>query len=176
MKRIYIREEYCINCRLCEVHCIVQNSKTKNIIKAYKGEYPKPLPRVVVEEKGYLSFALQCRHCEDAPCLEACMTGAVHRDPATRAILCDEDRCVGCWMCIMVCPTGSIRQNTNHVGTTGRIASKCDLCYGAGIPACVAHCPNEALTYEETGAEAAPLAAGRGPSAGGAETIGRKAE
>ena len=45
----------------------------------------------------------------------------------------------------MVCPAGAIRQNT--LGT--RIASKCDLCYGAEVPACVDHCPNGALTYEE---------------------------
>jgi carbon-monoxide dehydrogenase iron sulfur subunit len=176
MKRIVIHEENCIACRLCEVHCIVQHSRSHDIIKAFKVEQSRAMARVTVEESGPVSFALQCRQCLEPSCLEACISGAMHRDEKTGAVVCDEDVCVGCWMCIMVCPTGSIRQNTNHVGTTGRIASKCDLCYGAGIPACVAHCPNEALTYEETGAEAAPLAAGRGPSAGGAETIGRKAE
>ena len=63
MKKIAIHEEYCMGCRLCEIHCLVQHSKSKEIIKAYKGEYPKAQPRLVVEEKGYQSFALQCRHC-----------------------------------------------------------------------------------------------------------------
>jgi carbon-monoxide dehydrogenase iron sulfur subunit len=145
MKKIFIREEYCMNCRLCEVHCIVQNSKTRNIIKAYKGEYPKPIARVLVEEQGYLSFALQCRHCEDAPCLEACITGAMQRDPKSGAVLADEEKCVGCWMCIMVCPFGVISRNVEGK----RVISKCNLCQGEEIPVCVKHCPNEAIVFEE---------------------------
>ena len=145
MKRIYIKEEVCIGCRLCEIYCLTQHSKSKKIIKAYKGEFPRPLPRILVEEEGHLSFALQCRHCEDAPCLEACITGAMHRDEETGAILWDEDKCVGCWMCIMVCPFGVIKRDMEGK----KIASKCDLCLGEEIPVCVANCPNEALIYEE---------------------------
>ncbi len=145
MKRIFIREESCMNCRLCEVYCIVQHSKTRNILKAYKGEYPKPQARLRVEEKGHLSFALQCRHCEDAPCLEACLTGAMRREPSTDAVLCDEERCVGCWMCVMVCPFGVISRNVEG----GRVISKCNLCKGEEMPVCVKNCPNEAIVYEE---------------------------
>ena len=108
VKRILIREEYCMGCRLCEVHCLVQHSKTKNMIKAYKGEYPKPIPRIIVEEEGHVSFALQCRHCEDAPCLEACITGALYRDRETGVVLCDEDKCVGCQTCVPICPGQAI--------------------------------------------------------------------
>ena len=145
MKRIMIKEEYCMGCRLCEVHCLVQHSKTKNIIKAYKGEYPKPQSRIIVEEEGHLSFALQCRHCEDAPCLEVCITGAMYRDKITNAIICDEDKCVGCWMCIMVCPFGVIQRSK----TKKKVASKCDLCAGETDPVCVKNCPNEAIVIEE---------------------------
>ncbi|MFH0860191.1 MAG: 4Fe-4S dicluster domain-containing protein [Candidatus Altiarchaeota archaeon] len=144
MKRIYAREEYCIGCRLCEVYCVTQHSKSKNIIKAYRDE-PEAVPRLFVEESGHVSFAVQCRHCDDAPCIDACITGAMHLDPKTNAVLCDEEKCVGCWMCIMVCPFGVIRRNV----TDRKIASKCDLCIGEGEPACVLNCPNEALVYEE---------------------------
>ena len=71
------------------------------------------------------------------------MVGAMHRDEETGAVLCDEDRCVGCWMCVMVCPFGAIQRNL--VGN--KVASKCDLCYGEEMPVCVANCPNEALTF-----------------------------
>ncbi len=145
MKKILIKEEVCIGCRLCEIHCLTQHSKSKKIIKAYKGEFPRPLTRILVEEEGHLSFALQCRHCEDAPCLDACITGAMHRDKETGAVICDEDKCVGCWMCIMVCPFGVIKRDM----TGKKIASKCDLCLGEEMPVCVANCPNEALIYEE---------------------------
>jgi anaerobic carbon-monoxide dehydrogenase iron sulfur subunit len=145
VKRIVVHEEHCIGCRLCEVHCLVQHSSSKDIIRAFKVERGDLMPRVMVEEDGPISFALQCRQCLEPSCLEACVSGAMHRDEATGAVVCDESRCVGCWMCIMVCPAGAIRQNLHGHG----IASKCDLCYGSGKPACVAHCPNEALTYEE---------------------------
>ena len=147
MKQIYVNEEYCIGCRLCEIHCLVQHSQSKKIIKAFKEEAPRAMERLVVEEEGPLSFAMQCRHCEDAVCVEACITGAMHRDEETGTVQCDEDRCVGCWMCIMVCPFGAIQRNL--VGN--KAASKCDLCYTQDIPACVAHCPNEALTLIEKG-------------------------
>ena len=144
MKKIVAREQYCIGCRLCEVHCLVQHSSSQRIIKAFREERDTVAPRVHVEESGYVSFALQCRHCDEAPCIEACMTGAMHRDPETGAVLSDQDRCVGCWMCIMVCPVGAIQR-----GKEGTVASKCDLCMGEEFPACVANCPNEAIVLEE---------------------------
>ncbi|PIU63889.1 MAG: 4Fe-4S ferredoxin [Armatimonadetes bacterium CG07_land_8_20_14_0_80_40_9] len=145
MKRIWVKEEVCIGCRLCEIHCLVQHSRTKKIIKAFKEEYPRPLSRVLVEERGPLSFALQCRHCDDAPCVSACITGAMQRDEKTGAIINDPDRCIGCWTCIMVCPYGAILRDEEGK----KIASKCDLCPDEEIPVCVLNCPNEALTYEE---------------------------
>ena len=144
MKRIYAREEFCLGCRLCEIHCLVQRSRSKKIIKAFRREKDLVVPGVVVEASGRTSFALQCRHCDAAPCLEACFTGAMHRDPATGAVLCDPERCVGCWMCVMVCPAGAVRR-----GAQDKVASKCDLCGGEGTPVCVLNCPNEAIVYEE---------------------------
>ena len=145
MKRIYAKEEYCIGCRLCEVHCLVQHSRSKKIIRAFREEMPGAMPRLLVEERGAVSFAVQCRHCEDAPCVDACMTGAMHVHEGDGAVLHDADKCVGCWMCVMVCPYGAIRRDM-----TGRkIASKCDLWKGEETPVCVANCPNEALVYED---------------------------
>lgn len=144
MKKIYANEEFCIGCKLCEVYCITSHSKSGNIIKAYKVEH-QPVPRLFVEESGHVSFAVQCRHCDEAPCLDACITGALHRDSETGAVLCDEEKCVGCWMCIMSCPYGVIARNVAEK----KVASKCDLCAGEDAPACVVHCPNEALVFEE---------------------------
>jgi carbon-monoxide dehydrogenase iron sulfur subunit len=144
MKRIVAREEFCIGCRLCEINCLVQHSKSKKIIKAFRDERGIVVPGVTVEESGYTCFALQCRHCTEATCIEACMTGAMHRDPRTGAVICDPDRCVGCWMCIMVCPVGAIQR-----GAGLKVASKCDLCIGSEFPACVANCPNEAIVLED---------------------------
>ena len=145
-KRIVINEEYCIGCRLCEIYCVTQHTASKNVLKAYKGKYPKPTSGIVFEEKGHISFALQCRHCDDPPCVEACLTGAMHLDEDEGYILHDRDRCVGCWMCIMVCPFGVIKPDL----ADKVVASKCDLCMEAEYPACIAHCPNEAIKLVET--------------------------
>jgi len=145
VKRIYVNEEYCIACRLCEIHCLTQHSRSRKIIKAFKEEDPRATARLLIEEEGPLSFAMPCRHCIEPVCAEACLTGAMHRNEDTGAILCDEDKCVGCWTCVMVCPFGVIKRNV-----IGRKAvSKCDLCYDKETPVCVANCPNEALVYEE---------------------------
>ncbi len=145
MKRIIAREEYCLGCRLCEIHCLVQHSKSKKLIKVFRSEERRAIvPGVQVEQSGQVSFAIQCRHCDEAPCIEACMTGAMHRDPDTGAVICNQDKCVGCWMCIMVCPVGAIRS-----GDERHVASKCDLCMGEEVPVCVANCPNEAIICED---------------------------
>ena len=140
-KKIIIREEYCMGCRLCEVYCITQHSKTKDIIKTYKGKGPKPLSGLYFEEIGHISFAIQCRHCEDAPCIEACLTGAMFREKKTEAVLHNKEKCVGCWMCVMVCPFGVIKVDIENK----KVASKCDLCIESEFPACVENCPNEAI-------------------------------
>ncbi|MDI6757089.1 MAG: 4Fe-4S dicluster domain-containing protein [Endomicrobiia bacterium] len=143
MKKIYAKPEYCMACRLCEIACFVKHSKSKKIIKAFREERGEFQARIIVEQSGPVSFALQCRHCEDAGCIEACLTGAMTRNP-DGAVVCDENKCVGCWSCIMVCPYGVI----NHDRRRKKIAAKCDLCPDKNTPACVEACPNEALVYE----------------------------
>lgn len=148
MKKVYPVEEVCIGCRLCEVACTVVHSQYKDftsaydVIKAYSQE-PRPIPRAIVEEVGPISFSLQCRHCEDAPCISACITGAMHRDERG-AVIVDLDRCVGCWTCVMVCEFGAVKRDL-----VNKRAAKCDLCPDREIPACVDICPNRALVYEE---------------------------
>lgn len=146
MRRIYIREEVCIACTLCEVHCIVQHSAFRNILWAFKRETPRPLSRAIVERMGPASLSVQCRHCAEPLCVYSCLTGALYRDEASGAVLVDAGRCIGCWTCIMACPYGAIRRSV-HNGHG--VAVKCDLCQGLDPPACVANCPNGALIYAE---------------------------
>jgi len=42
MKRILAGEELRFACRLCEVYCTVQHSRSRNIIKTYLKENPQP--------------------------------------------------------------------------------------------------------------------------------------
>jgi carbon-monoxide dehydrogenase iron sulfur subunit len=149
MRRIIAKEEVCIGCRLCEVWCLVQHSESKDIIKAFRKEEPRPLARVRVEEYGVDSFGLQCRNCEEPDCVYSCISGAMYLDEETGTVQHDPEKCVGCWTCIMVCHRGAILRDERR----RRIAAKCDMCVDLEVPACVANCPNEALILQEEGAE-----------------------
>ncbi len=144
MKRVYPIEEYCMGCGLCEVYCLVEHSKSKRIVDAYRKEFPKAMPLNHVEENGSTSISLSCRHCEDPLCVKACMTGAMKKTEDGRVVV-NKEKCAGCWMCIMVCPVGAIQPDK----TNSTVASKCDLCVERGTPVCVERCPNKALVYED---------------------------
>lgn len=138
--KVYVKEELCIGCGLCLVYCQTEHSRSKDIIKAFKKEEPKPLPRVRVERDGEYCFSIQCRHCEEPWCVYSCLTGAMYRDPASGQISVNENRCMGCWTCILVCPYGALVRDEGR-----KVVAKCDLCPDREVPACVANCPNEAL-------------------------------
>lgn len=142
MKKVYVNEKVCIGCHLCEIYCQLHQAKSNDLLKVFKGEAPRPVPRLMVEENGVVSLSLRCQHCDDAPCVQACLTGALSRDPDTSVVTVDEDRCIGCGTCILACPFGIVQLDKEQ-----KKMFKCDLCQGEEIPACVANCPNEALVY-----------------------------
>ena len=142
MRYVVAKEEVCIGCRLCEIACIVEHSRTKDIVKTYREEN-RPISRAHVEEEGPVSFSITCQHCTDAWCISACITGAMHREPDGR-VLVDVDKCVGCWSCVMACRVGAVAMDE-----AGHKSVKCDLCGDRPIPACVEACPNRALVVVE---------------------------
>ncbi len=144
MKRVSVKEEACIGCGLCQVYCIIEHSKSRDPIKAYRQEQPRPLSRVRVETNKPHSISIRCQQCKDTPCVIACLTGAMTLDKETGLVVHDAEKCIGCWTCIMVCPYGAIKPDT-----LSKIVVKCDLCPNLEVPACVANCPNEALVCEE---------------------------
>ncbi|MDO4562569.1 MAG: 4Fe-4S dicluster domain-containing protein [Clostridia bacterium] len=144
MKRVYANEKLCINCRVCEVYCRAAHSKSADVVRAYKEE-PESCSRIHVEGDNNASIAVSCRHCENPACVEACITGAMQKDPKTGLVINDPARCVGCMTCALACPYGCIK--------IGHIAQKCDLCGLSGEPECVRHCPNNALIYAQGGSE-----------------------
>ena len=143
VRKVYVKEEVCIGCRLCEVYCQLKHADSQDLVKAFKRQ-PPPQPRLRVDERGVVSLSVRCQQCDEAPCVQACLTGALARDPESRLVEVDEDRCIGCWTCMLVCPLAAIRQDIEQ-----KKALKCDFCQGEEIPVCVANCPNEALVYAE---------------------------
>lgn len=145
MKKIFAKEDVCLNCRLCEVYCRTAHSQTKDVIKAHLKENPVPVSRIIVEGDNMDSFAINCRHCDKPACVAACITGAMTKNSETGVVSCNEEKCIGCMTCVAVCPFGCVK--------TGKVAIKCDLCQGEDEPACVKNCPNKALVYIEVGGE-----------------------
>ena len=143
MKKVIAREALCLDCKLCEVFCRTAHSESKDVVRAHLREDPVPVSRITVEGDTHDSVAVNCRHCDDPACVNACITGAMQKDPETGIVFCDESRCIGCMTCLAVCPVGCIK--------AGRTAVKCDLCRETVKPARVKNCPNRALVYVEVG-------------------------
>ena len=111
------------------------------MIKALKDRHIAP--RIRIEERNNISFAVSCRHCTDPLCVKSCISGALSVKDGT--VLIDSDKCVGCCSCIMSCPYGALSHSENGV------IQKCELCQKNefGMPLCVQGCPNKAIVYEE---------------------------
>ena len=62
MKRVYVNEQWCLGCHLCEYNCDFANSGQTNIVKALKGK--SIFPRIHVEGEDKITFAVSCRHCQ----------------------------------------------------------------------------------------------------------------
>lgn len=141
MKRVYADEKWCLGCHLCEYNCAFANSGLSDMVKALKDK--EIYPRVRIEERDKITYAVSCRHCDDAICVKSCISGALSKDDGVVKI--DKDKCIGCLTCILICPYGAIAQ-----GESGAV-QKCELCTenSCGTPACVSGCPNRALVYEE---------------------------
>ena len=143
---IVIDVEKCLACKTCEVECALAHSVAKSLVDALT-ESPRPAARVSVVAADEFAFPLQCRHCEDAPCVKICPTKAIDRLGDDQPVLIDQDKCIGCKWCIMVCPFGVIEMDDER-----RVLIKCDLCSErleeGELPACVAGCPTHALEFK----------------------------
>jgi carbon-monoxide dehydrogenase iron sulfur subunit len=144
---LVISTEKCLGCRSCELACAVEHSQSRDLIKAIE-EDSLPQYRLEVETAGDLTLPLQCRHCEDAPCVAVCPTHALEKLSPDSPVSLREDLCIGCKWCILVCPFGVIKLRRDR-----KAIIKCDLCQQrteeGREPACVEACPTGALTFVE---------------------------
>jgi len=150
----------CVGCNACTVACKQENATPPGIfwtrVRQYEvGSYPQ----------GRMRFLpMGCMHCQEAPCLESCPTGATFRR-ADGPVLIDAVKCIGCQYCIMACPyeartfndgkprehfvgQGFTRVEEAAARQTQGTVEKCTFCAHrldeGKEPACVATCPAEA--------------------------------
>jgi nitrite reductase (NADH) large subunit len=141
-RRLVFRQERCLACRSCELACAVVHSRTGRLESALLEELT-PRRRVAIVNAGGGPEALRCEQCDDPLCALSCKSGALSRDVATGALAFEEDRCLGCLMCLMVCPSG-VRPDAS-----GERVVRCDVCHDRELPACVEACPTRALGVGE---------------------------
>ncbi len=142
MKRIWIDRSRCLGCKTCELQCAVERNSLSRTLPEAVREAPLPMARVRVSGTSENPFPLQCRHCEQAPCLAACPSGALRREEPDGLITLNQEICRGCWMCVMSCPFGVVMPSAAF-----QVAVKCDACLHMDKPACVDGCPTGALFY-----------------------------
>jgi anaerobic carbon-monoxide dehydrogenase iron sulfur subunit len=128
-------------------YCTIAHSQSGDLYEAIL-EDPPPRPRVHLNQVGSVTVPIACRQCEAAACMMVCPTGAVSRANSDDPVVLDNDLCVGCRSCVVVCPYGVPEMNQNRDGVI-----KCDLCIErldvGQVPACVEACHPGALTFVE---------------------------
>ena len=154
----------CVGCNACTLACKIENGTPPDVYWT----------RVYTEEAGTYPdvettyVPALCNHCEDAPCVKVCPTGASHQR-ADGIVLVNQDACIGCRFCMVACPHNErfyLRHGTLETGYYGErtefedakwslftegTVHKCTFCahrVDEGLePACVVTCPTEARVF-----------------------------
>ncbi|VFN03418.1 MAG: Fe-S-cluster-containing hydrogenase component 2 [Candidatus Kentron sp. G] len=129
---LHIQPQKCTGCLQCEMACSLDNEGVFNPAKSRIKVF------VFHNEGQFAPFT--CTQCNDAWCMNVCPAGAIQVDRNTGAKVVINAQCVGCKVCTIACPFGTINYNRD----TGKVI-KCDLC--GGEPECVKACPTGAIGY-----------------------------
>jgi formate dehydrogenase iron-sulfur subunit len=150
----------CIGCKACEVACKEWNQLPADTLHWTGNSYDNtsalssttwrhvlfveqtPVDRL---QPRWLMLSDVCKHCGNAPCLEACPTGAIIRTEFD-SVYVQQDVCNGCGYCVPACPFGVVERSARDGG-----AHKCTLCYDrlkdGEQPACAKACPTRSIQF-----------------------------
>jgi Fe-S-cluster-containing dehydrogenase component len=153
----------CVGCHACAVNCKEWNTGGHSApLTDFEPYGPEPdgvwFNRVHGFEMGQgrnsrtVYFPRSCLHCDDAPCVTVCPTGASYKRVADGIVLVDADMCIGCKLCSWACPYGAREYDPDE-----GIMKKCTLCIDRiyndnlpaqeRVPACVSTCPANARHF-----------------------------
>lgn len=172
----------CVGCHACVVSCKGWNTENYGAplsdTDAYGshpvGTFLNRIHSFDVQPKGgpaqTVHFPKSCLHCEDAPCVTVCPTGASYKRAEDGIVLVNEDHCIGCGLCAWACPYGA-----REMDAAAGVMKKCTLCvdriYNENlpeedrVPVCVRTCPSGARHFGDLGdpdSEVSLLVAARG--------------
>lgn len=158
----------CVGCHACVISCKGWNTENYGAplsdMDAY-GAQPEGtfLNRVhsfeVTRDAAppmVVHFPKSCLHCDDAPCVTVCPTGASYKRVEDGIVLVNETDCIGCGLCAWACPYGA-----REMDAAEKVMKKCTLCvdriYNENLapqdrePACVRTCPSGARHFGDLG-------------------------
>ncbi len=127
---LVIHPDKCTGCRQCELAC--------GWVQVGAFQPSKSVIRVDIFDEQASFAPYTCTQCPEAWCMQVCPVHAIDVDPITGAKVVIEESCVGCKLCVIACPFGTI-----YLDAATKKAAKCDLC--AGDPACARACPTQAI-------------------------------
>lgn len=133
---------------------------------------PEPMEWIQVYEaplgeKGTQFIPTPCQQCQNAPCVNVCPVAATFTTPEG-VVLIDQQRCIGCRICMEACPydrrffnwgtapqppeTMFMEYSAEHQSPAIRgTVMKCDFCpdmaRAGRLPYCAQGCPNNAIYY-----------------------------
>lgn len=131
-KVLMIDYEKCTGCRLCEQVCSVKHEGVSNPARSRI--------KIVKWEMEGRYVPMSCQQCESAPCMAVCPVKAISRDGEMGRVDIDYDVCIGCRMCVAICPFGAM-----SFDTLAQKVIKCDFC--DGDPLCAKFCETGAIQY-----------------------------
>jgi Fe-S-cluster-containing dehydrogenase component len=132
----------CVGCTACVIACKTENDLPDGYARNWiTTEVTGTFPDLEMEIRSE-----RCHHCEDAPCVAVCPTGASWIGPGG-VVLVDPDRCTGCKACIAACPYGA-----RFVDPRSGTVDKCTFCIhrienGTPTTACQEVCPTESIWF-----------------------------
>ncbi|HHX23601.1 MAG TPA: 4Fe-4S dicluster domain-containing protein [Thermoanaerobacterales bacterium] len=132
-KILMISPDKCIGCRTCEIICSFKK------IEAFNPKNSRV--SVIAYDEAAISVPMMCMQCEEPSCMVVCPVSAIYKNEEGTVVI-DENKCIGCKMCVSACPLGNITFSAND-----RKVVKCDLC--DGDPQCAKFCPAEAIQFTE---------------------------
>jgi Fe-S-cluster-containing hydrogenase component 2 len=134
-KVVIIDQEKCVGCKTCQQAC---SAKQEGEISSLLSRIDIIQPRMGIEE----NIPVVCQQCQSAPCMLICPVKAISRDEELERVVIDQELCIGCRMCVAICPFGCMGFNS-----VNKKVFKCTLC--DGDPTCVKFCQHGALEYAE---------------------------
>jgi len=133
-KRLFIDLDLCNNCLECQARCQY---------------FYHPQNCGITNLREYATFALFCRRCEEAPCVNSCYHQALEKQ-SDGILKRYKMRCTSCKSCSVACPFGTILADFIPY-----LDSHCDYCLGISekLPKCLTSCTEKAIEFIEIAAD-----------------------